>query len=107
MSLLVKLGTSGVSFGVQARPGSFKNELSECLPDGSIKIKLKAKAIEQKANIALLSFLSECLNLPKSKITIKKGQTSRKKEIHIASETPEKMAVFIQETLNKISASST
>ncbi len=50
-------------------------------------IRLKAPAIDGKANEQLIKYLSELLGLPKSKIVLKKGQSSRIKCIEIDAET--------------------
>jgi uncharacterized protein (TIGR00251 family) len=49
----------------------------------AIKIKLRAPAVEGKANAALRSFLAEKLNVPQSAITLGRGQRSRHKVIRI------------------------
>ena len=50
------------------------------------QIRLKAPAIDGKANDHLVRYLSEILDLPKSKIVLKKGQTARIKCLEIESE---------------------
>ena len=47
------------------------------------QIKVKAPAIDGKANDQLIKYLSEILGLPKSKIALKKGQSSRIKCLEI------------------------
>jgi uncharacterized protein len=47
------------------------------------QIRLKAPAVDGKANDQLIKYLSELLGLPKSKIALKKGKTSRIKCIEI------------------------
>jgi hypothetical protein len=49
----------------------------------AIKIKLRAPAVEGKANAALRCFLAEELNIPKSAIILEYGQRSRHKVIRI------------------------
>jgi hypothetical protein len=49
----------------------------------AIKIKLRAPAMEGKANSALRRFLAEELNIPKHAITLERGQQSRHKVIRI------------------------
>jgi uncharacterized protein (TIGR00251 family) len=49
----------------------------------AIKIKLRAPALEGKANAALRCFLAEKLNIPKSAIILEHGQRSRHKVIRI------------------------
>jgi len=50
------------------------------------QIRLKAPAVDGKANEHLVAYLSEILELPKSKIVLKKGQTSRIKCLEISME---------------------
>ena len=50
---------------------------------GALKIKLRAPAIEGKANAALLRFLGEQLKLPRKAIVLKSGEKSRDKTIQI------------------------
>lgn len=49
----------------------------------AIKIKLRTRALEGKANAALRCFLAEELNIPKSAIILEHGQRSRDKVIRI------------------------
>jgi uncharacterized protein (TIGR00251 family) len=51
--------------------------------DGAVKIKLRAPAIDQKANAALIRFLAEHLDLPRRTITLERGHKSRDKLIGI------------------------
>ena len=50
---------------------------------GAIKIKLRAPAVEGKANAALCHFLAEQLNLPKQAVVLERGQRSRHKLVRI------------------------
>jgi uncharacterized protein (TIGR00251 family) len=50
---------------------------------GAIKIKLRAPAVEGKANAALISFLAERLKVPARTIVLMRGQKSRDKVIRI------------------------
>src|SRR5260370_36245925 len=51
--------------------------------DAAIKIKLRAPAIEGKANAALRSFLAEELKIPERAIVLEYGHKSRDKLIRI------------------------
>ena len=51
----------------------------------AIKIKLRAPAVEGRANAALCSFLAERLNIPERMIVLQRGQKSRDKIIQIES----------------------
>ena len=50
---------------------------------GALKIKLRAPAVEGKANAALVRFLAEQLKLPQNAIVLKRGEKSRAKTIEI------------------------
>jgi uncharacterized protein (TIGR00251 family) len=50
---------------------------------GAIKIKLRASAVEGKANAALISFLAERLNVPARTIVLLRGHKSRDKLVRI------------------------
>ena len=50
---------------------------------GAMKIKLRAPAVEGKANAALISFLAERLKVPARTIVLVRGQKSRDKLIRI------------------------
>ena len=50
------------------------------------QILLKAPPIDGKANEGLINYLSKVLGLPKSKIILKKGETSRIKCVEILAE---------------------
>jgi uncharacterized protein (TIGR00251 family) len=49
----------------------------------AIKIKLRAPAIEGKANAALRKFLAEKLSIPQRAIVLERGERSRDKVIRI------------------------
>lgn len=49
----------------------------------SWQARLAAPAVDGKANEALVAFLSDCLDIPKSKIILKKGHTSRFKVVEV------------------------
>ena len=49
----------------------------------AIKIKLRAPALEGKANAALRSFLAEELKISERRIVLERGQKSREKVIRI------------------------
>ncbi len=50
---------------------------------GAIKVKLRAAAVEGKANAALRRFLAEELNVAQQAIVLERGRTSRNKLIRI------------------------
>ena len=78
--------SNGVVLSLQVSPGAKKSEFREITPDGFLKIKLNAPAVEGKANQALLVFLSQALDIRKSQVEIVFGEFARKKRVMIRSD---------------------
>ena len=55
----------------------------EKITDGSYKISVNALATEGKANEAVIEALAKHFKIPKSSITITRGQRGRKKQVEI------------------------
>ena len=79
---LSELETSGF-LKVRVTPRAKKDEISEFLPDGTIKIRLTAPPVDGKANNSLKIFLSSILNIPRSNIEIISGSKGRNKIIRV------------------------
>ena len=58
---------------------------------GAVKIKLRAPAVEGKANAALIRFLAEQLKLPRHSIVLERGHRSRDKVTRIHGLTEEEV----------------
>jgi uncharacterized protein len=58
---------------------------------GAIKIKLRAPAVEGKANAALIRFLAQRLKISTRQIILIRGQKSREKIVRIDSFTDEQL----------------
>lgn len=68
-------------FKIKVVANSKNNSIEFC--DDFIKIKIKERAIEGKANKGIVEYLSEILKFPKSKIVILNGEKSSIKTIQI------------------------
>jgi len=68
---------------LHVQPNARKNEIVGLHGD-ALKVKIAAPAADNKANAALIAFLSETLDIPKSIITIRHGATGRRKVVEIA-----------------------
>lgn len=64
-------------------PKSSLNKIVGVDDDGVLKIKLTAPPVDGEANKMLIKFLSKEWNIPKSKIKIVHGETSKNKIIEI------------------------
>lgn len=67
---------------VKVKPNS-KNQSIEEAEDGSLTVHLKSSPVDGKANEELIQILSKKFNVPKSKIFIKSGLSSRNKLVEI------------------------
>lgn len=65
------------------QPGAKKTEVCGLHGD-ALKIRLAAPPVDGKANAALLAFVADRLDLPKSSVSLKSGQTSRRKVVEVA-----------------------
>ena len=67
---------------IKVKPGSKTDELvTEA--DGTLKVKIRAQPIEGKANKYLVEYLAGVLDIPKSKVTLLKGETNSFKTLEI------------------------
>lgn len=76
---MIKNVPGGLIVKLKIVPNSSKNDI--ILEDGFIKVKVTAQPIENKANKALIEFLSKRFKIPKSNIEILKGETSKEKTV--------------------------
>jgi uncharacterized protein len=51
---------------------------------GAIVIRLKAPPVDGKANAALIAFIANAANLPRSRVEIVRGATAREKVVRVA-----------------------
>lgn len=77
---MIKKVDDGVLMEIRIVPNSSKTGIVK-EESGIIKIKVTAQPIENKANKALIEFLSKTLKLPKTSIEIVKGETSKDKTL--------------------------
>lgn len=78
---MIKEGVDGLIIKIKIIPNSSKNDI--ILEDEFIKVKVTAQPVENKANKALIEFLSKRFKVPKTNIKILKGDTSKEKTLKI------------------------
>ena len=54
------------------------------LQDGAVKVRITAPPVEGEANDALLRFLAKRLGVPRSAVTVVRGETGRRKAVRVA-----------------------
>lgn len=69
----------GLILKIRIVPNSSKNDI--ILEDEFVKVKITAQPIENKANKALIEYLSKTFKVPKTSIEIVKGETSKDKTL--------------------------
>ena len=85
-----------VTLTVRVQPRASKDEISGTM-EGTLKIRLRAPAIENRANDALIAFLAELLKRPKSAVRIQSGERSRTKRVEIQGVTRQQVQGLLLE----------
>jgi uncharacterized protein YggU (UPF0235/DUF167 family) len=76
-------GRLGAALAVRVTPRASRNEITEIMPDGTIKVRLTAPMAEGEGNKALTQFLSEVLGVPQTKIDIIAGVSGNDKLLSV------------------------
>ncbi len=88
----------GVTFPVHVIPRASKCEMVGTT-NGALKVRLAAPPVEGKANEACLRFLAEQFNLPRNRLSIVGGRTSRKKIVQVSGMTTNEMAMLLTKVI--------
>ena len=86
---VLKIVDDGIVLRLRISPNASKNQF--IFADDMIKLKITAQPIENKANKAVIEYLSKLFKVPKTKITILKGDTSKEKTLLIKTTDMEKI----------------
>jgi len=84
----------GLIIRLKIIPNSSKNEM--IWENESLKVKIMAQPIENKANKALIEFFSKRLKIAKSNIQILKGELNKEKTILISGTNEEEFKSHIK-----------
>ena len=84
-----------VNLIVRVQPRASKDEIAGTM-EGALKIRLRAPAIENRANEALIVFLAELLKRPKSAVRIQSGEHGRTKRVEIHGVTRQQVLNLLQ-----------
>jgi len=80
------IARNSISFQVRVQPRASKDEIVGEI-GGALKVRLRAPAVEDRANVALVEFLAELLKTSRSAVSILSGERSRVKRIEIRGAT--------------------
>ena len=95
----ITIKENGVLIKLRISPNASKNQI---IFDGDIiKLKVTAQPIENKANKAVVEFLSKTFKIPKTSIEIVKGETSKDKTIFLSTTDKEKINNIVSALTNK------
>lgn len=72
----------GITFSIKVQPRARKNAITGTVGD-ALKLSLTAPPVEGKANHAVIDFLADFFDIPRSSVTIASGETSRLKMVNI------------------------
>jgi hypothetical protein len=79
---------------VRVQPRASKDEVAGEM-GGALKIRLRAPAVEDRANEALVEFLAALLKTPKSAVRILSGDRSRTKRMEISGVTRQQIEALL------------
>ncbi len=83
-----------VIFLLRVQPRASKDEIAGEL-GGALKVRLRAPAVEDRANEALVEFLADLLKRPKSAVRILSGERSRTKRVEIHGVTQQQVLALL------------
>ena len=78
--------SDGVLLAVKLQPRASRSEIGEPLGN-ELRIKVTAPPVDSAANEALIRLLSETLDLPRSRVELVRGHTSRHKVLKLCGIT--------------------
>jgi hypothetical protein len=79
---MLRATAEGVTLAVRAQPGAKKTAIVGIYGEGTtaqLKVTVQAPPLEGRANEALIAFLAESFDLPKSAVALVSGELSRNK----------------------------
>ena len=76
----------GCTVSVRVHPGTRKNGVSG-IHAGAVKISLTTPPVDGRANEALIAFVAELLRLPRGRVNLVGGATSRSKVLRITGKS--------------------
>ena len=100
MECLAYLKNKSLAVNVYVQPRASKNRVAG-MHGGAIKLCVTAPPVEDKANEAVISFMADILDVPKSAVSIKSGRQSRSKKVIITNLTLEEAQKKLSRVLSK------
>ncbi len=92
--LEIHLREGAATFSVRVQPRASRDEIAGEM-GGALKVRLRAPAVENRANEALIEFLAQILKTPKSAVRILSGDRSRAKRVEIRGVTRQQIEAML------------
>jgi uncharacterized protein (TIGR00251 family) len=92
--LELKAQDGAVIFPVRVQPRASKDEVAGVM-EGALKVRLRAPALEDRANEALCEYLAELLKTPKAAVRILSGHRSRGKRVEVRGVTEQQVLALL------------
>lgn len=70
-------------YGITVKPGSKKGPLVETAEDGTLIVHVRERAVDGAANDGVVRLLADHFGVPRSRVDILRGHTSRSKLIEV------------------------
>lgn len=83
-----------VILSVRVQPRASKDAVVGVM-EGALKVRLRAPALEDRANEALCEYLAELLKTPKSAVRILSGHHSRSKRLEVRGVTEQQVLALV------------
>jgi uncharacterized protein (TIGR00251 family) len=81
--LSVREDAGGVTFDVLVTPRASRERVGPVV-DGRLKVAVTAPPVEGEANAAVCALLARALGVPKSAVSVVRGDTGRRKTVRVA-----------------------
>lgn len=88
----------GVVIKVRAQPRSSRNGIDSVVGD-ALKVRIRAAPVDGKANAELIETLADAFGLPKSRVKILGGESSRQKRVCLSALTRDEAMKAMVEAL--------
>jgi uncharacterized protein (TIGR00251 family) len=84
----------GCTVSVRVHPGARKNGVGG-IHAGAVKISLTTPPVDGRANEALIAFVAEMLRIPRGRVNLVSGMTSRTKVLRITGKSAAEVRVAL------------
>lgn len=90
----------GSALSVTVVPRAGRSSIEQ-LANGALRVRVAEPPVEGAANAALLRFLANTLDVPRSRLAIVSGESSRRKRIVVDGMAPDVLGKRLQDALGK------